>query len=211
MSTTYHPQTDGQTEWLNQMLEQYLHCYVNYEQNDWVQHLATTKFSYNSAKHTTTEVSPFTMIYGYNPDAQHEPLSTNHFKICASITSECIKALQQETQMDVDFINERMAFYYNQRHGKEPELKKGDKVYLLQKNIQIDRPNKKLDFKKLGSYAVTSKKNRLNYEIEILDNKNFFNIFHISLLEPTPNDVRLSLTIVQPNIINLEEDNDDHE
>ena len=113
--------------------------------------------------------------------------------------------------MDVDFINERMAFYYNQRHGKEPELKKGDKVYLLQKNIQTDRLNKKLDFKKLGPYAVTSKKNRLNYEIEIPDNKNFFNIFHISLLEPAPNDVRLSLTTVQPNIMDLEENDNDHE
>ena len=104
-----------------------------------------------------------------------------------------------------------MAFYYNQRYGKELKLKKGDKVYLLQKNIQIDCLNKKLDFKKLGPYAVTSKKNRLNYEIEIPDNKNFFNVFHISLLEPTSNNVHLSLTIVQPNIIDLEENNDDHE
>ena len=113
--------------------------------------------------------------------------------------------------MDVNFINKHIAFYYNQCHGKEPELKKGDKVYLLQKNIQIDYPNKKLNFKKLGPYAVTSKKNHLNYEIEIPDNKNFFNVFHISLLEPAPNDVYLSLTIIQPNIIDLEENNNDHE
>src|SRR5207248_10452836 len=110
--------------------------------------------------------------------------------------------------MDVDFINERMAFYYNQRHGKEPELKKGDKVYLLQKNIQTDHPNKKLNFKKLEPYAVTSKKNCLNYEIEIPDNKNFFNVFHISLLEPTPNDIHLSSITVQLNIINPEEEED---
>ena len=68
MSTAYHPQTDGQMKRLNQTLEQYLHCYVNYEQNDWVQHLATAEFSYNNAKHATTGISPFTMIYGYNPD-----------------------------------------------------------------------------------------------------------------------------------------------
>ena len=113
--------------------------------------------------------------------------------------------------MDIDFINKRMTFYYNQCHGKEPELKKGDKVYLLQKNIQIDCLNKKLDFKKLRPYAVTSKKNHLNYKIEIPDNKNFFNVFHISLLEPTPNDVCLSPTIVQPNIMDPEDNNDDHE
>jgi len=113
--------------------------------------------------------------------------------------------------MDVDFINERMAFYYNQRHGKEPELKKGDKVYLLQKNIQTDRPNQKLDFKKLGPYKVIARKNRLNYEIEILDNKNFFNVFHISLLEPTLKDVRLTPNTIQPNIISPDDDDDDQE
>ena len=66
---------------------------MNYEQNDWIQHLATAEFLYNSAKHMTTGVSLFIMIYGYNPDAQHVPLSTNYFEICASITSEYIKAL----------------------------------------------------------------------------------------------------------------------
>ena len=104
-----------------------------------------------------------------------------------------------------------MTFYYNQYYKKESELKKEDKIYLLQKNIQTDYPNKKLDFKKLKSYAVTSKENCLNYEIKISDNKNFFNVFHISLLKPTPNDIRFSLTIVQPNIMDLEEDDDDHE
>ena len=97
MSTAYHPQTDGQIERLNQTLEQYLRCYVNYEQNDWVQHLATAEFSYNSTKHTATGISSFTMIYGYNLNVQHEPLSTNRFEIRASITSKWIKALQKET------------------------------------------------------------------------------------------------------------------
>lgn len=36
LSKAYHPQTDGQTERMNQTLEQYLRCYVNYEQDNWV-------------------------------------------------------------------------------------------------------------------------------------------------------------------------------
>ena len=70
---------------------------MNYEQNDWVQHLATAEFSYNSAKHAVTGVSPFMIMYGYNPDMQHKQLSTNQFEIRTSITSEQIKALQKET------------------------------------------------------------------------------------------------------------------
>src|SRR5438552_18115107 len=103
-----------------------------------------------------------------------------------------------------------MTYYYNQCHGKEPELKKGDKIYLLQKNIQTDHSNKKLDFKKLGPYKVITRKNQLNYEIEIQDNKNFFNVFHISLLEPTPKDIYLTTT-KQPNIINPDNNNNDQE
>jgi hypothetical protein len=39
LSTAFHPQTDGQTERINQNMEQYLRCYVNYEQDNWVEWL----------------------------------------------------------------------------------------------------------------------------------------------------------------------------
>jgi len=47
-STAYHPQTDGQIEWINQELEQYLRLYCNYRQNDWAEWLSITEFSYNN-------------------------------------------------------------------------------------------------------------------------------------------------------------------
>ena len=43
-STAYHPQTDGQTEWVNQELEQYLRLYCNYRQNDWAEWLSIAEF-----------------------------------------------------------------------------------------------------------------------------------------------------------------------
>jgi hypothetical protein len=48
LSMAYHPQTDGQTEWLNQELEQYLWLYVNHMQTDWVDWLPGTEFTYNN-------------------------------------------------------------------------------------------------------------------------------------------------------------------
>src|SRR5438067_916792 len=151
------------------------------------------------------------MVYRYNPDAQHEPLSTNRFEIRASITSERIKALQKETQMDVDFINERMAYYYNQRHGKEPELKKGDKVYLLQKNIQTDRPNQKLDFKKLGPYRSSPRKTDLITKLRSQTIKTFLMSFtshcwnphqKMSALQPRYNLTSSTLTTTMTMIKN---------
>jgi len=47
-STAYHPQTDGQTERVNQELKKYLRLYCNYRQNDWAEWLSIAEFSYNN-------------------------------------------------------------------------------------------------------------------------------------------------------------------
>ena len=65
LSTAFHPQTDGQTERLNQTLEQYLRSYVNHQQDNWVQILPMAQFAYNSATAEATKVSPFFANYGY--------------------------------------------------------------------------------------------------------------------------------------------------
>ena len=48
MSTAYHPQTDGQTERVNQVLEQYLWCYVDYNLSNWLDLLSSTELVYNN-------------------------------------------------------------------------------------------------------------------------------------------------------------------
>ena len=65
-STAYHPQTDGRTERLNQVLEQYLRCYVNFEQDNWVSLLPGAEFAYNSLDNEDMKMSPFYTNYGYN-------------------------------------------------------------------------------------------------------------------------------------------------
>jgi len=53
-STAYHPQTDGQTECVNQELEQYLRVFVNERQDDWVEWLPMAEFTYNNHIHSST-------------------------------------------------------------------------------------------------------------------------------------------------------------
>src|SRR5258708_26570234 len=55
----YHPEADRQTEHANQVLEQYLWGYMNYQQDNWATLLLMAKFTYNNATNTTTGVSPF--------------------------------------------------------------------------------------------------------------------------------------------------------
>ncbi|KAJ1571867.1 hypothetical protein NDA12_006538 [Ustilago hordei] len=69
LSTAYHPQTDGQTERVNQVIEQYLRMYCNYEQDDWANLLDTAAFVYNNTVHNSIGVSPFFACYGWNPKA----------------------------------------------------------------------------------------------------------------------------------------------
>ncbi|MBW0574005.1 hypothetical protein O181_113720 [Austropuccinia psidii MF-1] len=64
MSTAYHPETDGQTERVNQILEKYLWMYVSYHQDDWNTWLPLAKFSYNNSDHYSTKQSPFFTVYG---------------------------------------------------------------------------------------------------------------------------------------------------
>jgi len=67
MSTPYHPETDGQTERLNAVMEQYLRHYVFYQQEDWATWLPMAQFAANNQESSTTRVSLFFANYGFHP------------------------------------------------------------------------------------------------------------------------------------------------
>ena len=67
MTTAFHPQADGQTERVNQSLEQYLRCYTNFRQDDWAYLLPSAEFAYNNQTHESTKNSPFFVEYGRHP------------------------------------------------------------------------------------------------------------------------------------------------
>jgi hypothetical protein len=89
----------------------------------------------------------------------------------------------------------------------EPSLKKGDKVYLLRKNIKTKRPSTKLDFKKLGPFKILEKTGPVNYRLQLPKNSRLHPVFHISLLEPTKGETPVAMqTELQPL-----EDTEDYE
>ena len=67
LSTTYHPQTDGQTKRTNQELETYLCIFCANNPSSWAQFLSTAKFHHNSTPHSFTKKSLFFLLYGYEP------------------------------------------------------------------------------------------------------------------------------------------------
>ena len=194
VSTAYHPQTDGQTERINQIIETYLRCYVNFEQNDWVEHLPTAQISYNGTPVESTGKSPFYANYGFEPEAFRPPRQGENAEK-AIIAADQLKALHDEMRTQLEFIRERMSKYADQRRIEGPILQEGDMVYLLrhtrgekQPNIKTNRPSDKLDFKKLGPYKVLKQIREVNYELDLpikegQRGRSVHNIFHISLLE----------------------------
>ena len=66
-STAFHPESDGQTEWVNQILEQYLRIYCDYHQDDWSQLLPLAEFIHNNAKSASMGTSPFYTNYSQHP------------------------------------------------------------------------------------------------------------------------------------------------
>ena len=69
----YHPEGDGQTECLNQTLEQYLRIFCNYQQDNWSELLPLAEFTYNNAPSATMGVSPFYANNGYHPNIMVYP------------------------------------------------------------------------------------------------------------------------------------------
>ncbi|KAJ1038661.1 hypothetical protein NDA10_002516 [Ustilago hordei] len=154
LSTAYHPQTDGQTERVNQVIEQYLRMYCNYEQNDWANLLDTAAFVYNNTVHNSIGVSPFFACYGWNPKAHPDipqRLGVNdpgRFEYLMDGKERC-KYLQEQIRE----AQRRSVNQYNRKH-KDIEFKVGDMLdtrfagpYPVQERPTIPSlPDEDLDF-----------------------------------------------------------------
>ena len=132
MSTAFHPQTDGQTERVNQVLEGYLRHYSNFQQDDWAELLPLAEHAYNTATSESTKDLPFFANYGFNPETEWvKPLSVDPTKI--DWTNPAVEKLLQRWQNIWSYHQdnnlqgqERMAKYYNMRAQKSPVIKPRD-------------------------------------------------------------------------------------
>ncbi len=153
LSIAFYPQTDGQIERFNQIVEQYLKCYINYDQNDWVKYLPMVQFIYNISIYVFIKQTLFFVIYKYY--LKIYKISTIELNnLYATIKIEYFKFLYDRLKNEFSFVKDRMAKYYNIKKMKEPSFKEGDKIYLLYKNIIIKRSNNKLNFKKFRFFII---------------------------------------------------------
>lgn len=146
LSTAYHPQTDGQTERLNQVLEQYLRCYVNDCQNNGVQLLPVAQIAYNQSPTTTTGTSPFYANFGLEPRDITGTIGETSDNPSATWRAKEMQQLHESLRLDLTFRRQQMVKHANRKRLEGPtHLQEGDKVYLVRRNIKSKKPSKKLD------------------------------------------------------------------
>jgi len=181
LSTAYHPETDGQTERINQILEQYLRMYVNYQQDDWTQWIPLAEFAYNNSRHSSTKQTPFETVYGRSPCFESIHL---HSQTPAYDYLRKIKTLQEELKVNLEAANQRYKEIADRHRAKPPHFNTGDKVWLDSKNIRTTRPTRKLSEKHLGPFEIVSKVSDNAFRLLLPSSwKGVHPVFHVSLLD----------------------------
>jgi len=144
LSTAHHPQTDGQTEIVNQWLETYLRMFGNYDQDDWSKLLPIAEFAYNNAEHASTKKSPFYANYGFHPRPPIVFIPYGH-KDERFSSAHRMADMHSEMQRLVTLAKEDQARYYNCHRMRPPRFKKNAFVWVSTQNINPLRKTRKLE------------------------------------------------------------------
>jgi hypothetical protein len=149
-----------------------------------------------------TKISPAYAIYKYNPEVYRLTITSEVNNQAASLQVSDLKVFYKELVAYLMFFTKRIMFYYNGYYNIKPMFKKGNKVYLIQRNIQTKQPSTKLDHKKLGLFKIKRIIGLVNYKLVLPKIINIHLVFHISLLELVPLGVLL-VPITEIELINL--------
>jgi hypothetical protein len=186
MSTAYHPQTDGQTEKVNQCLEQYLRAMVFDKNNQWANYLPLAELWYNTNWHSATKITPFEALYGYAPPVlalgsapKSQVEQVNVVLKDRQVTLSQLKANLVKSQ-------ERMKKNEN-KHRKEKSYATGDWVYLkLQpyRHVTVGNVrNHKLGPKYYGPFEILQCIESVAYKLNLQPGSLIHPVFHISQLK----------------------------
>jgi hypothetical protein len=187
LSTAFHPQTDGQTERVNQTLECYLRFYINFQQDDWLTLLPSAEYPCNNHVNASTRRTPFEMVLRYSPQIRMQPPRESQAESGDNpITREMAQKIEegiQEGKTLWDEAQQLMAKYYDKKH-KERTYAVGERVMLSIKNIRMRKASKKLADRYVGPFTILKVIGKNAYQLDLP--KSYGRIhptFHVSLLE----------------------------
>lgn len=185
LSTSWHPQSDGQSEKTNQVVEIALRHVIDYTQAEWTRHLPTVEFAVNMSINESTKVSPYEMLYGVKVRDCIEAMSGSldtHNPTASEFNDERIR-IRQRGEAAIAWAQARQAKYYDDKH-KPKEYAVGDSVMLSTKDFKIPgaRGNK-LGPRRIGPFKVLARHGKLAYELDLPDNYRMHRVISIAKLE----------------------------
>eukprot|EP00882_Tetradesmus_deserticola_P001192 GHRQ01001290.1.p1 GENE.GHRQ01001290.1~~GHRQ01001290.1.p1 ORF type:complete len:1007 (-),score=112.72 GHRQ01001290.1:2410-5226(-) len=189
MSTAFHPQSDGNTERVNRVLEDMLRHYIDPTQTDWDSLLPMVQFSINNSFHESINSVPFELVYGKRPYLPLDlvvPRGEESVTNCDSATSlaERIQTAVARAKLCLQAAQQRQKAYAD-THRRELQLAVGAEVLLSTKNIKVKTAGThKLLPKWIGPFKVLQVMNEVAYKLTLPPSLKIHPVFHVSLLKP---------------------------
>jgi hypothetical protein len=173
ISTAFHPQTDGLTEWKNQWVEGYLRHLTSAQQDDWSDWLAIAMAVHNHFSNATTKIAPIQALLGYHPRLDHSGPPTMNARA------------EERTQRAFE-ARETARTAINKWAGQTPNptLKLGDRVWLEAKNLTLPYISAKLAPRRHGLFTITKQVSPVAYQLDLPPSWTIHNVFHAGLLTP---------------------------
>jgi len=205
LSSPFHHQTNGQTERVNSVIEQYLRCFSNYKGNNWTKFISLAEFSYNNVIQESAKQSPFFLNYGFHP--RHSLAIPDNINVPRAVEfSNNFNQIIKDLKHNLTKAAETQKKYADMHRCKPPEFKTGDKVW-LDSSLVLHKGNKKFKPRRLGPFKIIKRISELSYKLDLPQSMRIHPVVHVSCLEPYYED-SFSRTQVPPPpiIINDEEE-----
>ncbi|GJP52437.1 hypothetical protein CLOM_g11550, partial [Closterium sp. NIES-68] len=182
MSSAYHPQTDGQTERLNQIVEQLLRAACKDDISKWDLHLPVLEFAYNNATHAATGQTPFFLCYGRHPLTPQKPTTPATVQPAHDFitTMHQLWDRTHKRLLDIQQQQKRQA----DRHRNDHTISVGDQVLLDTRNLDISHLPSKLRPRFCGPFLVEAQVTPVTFRLRLPATWKIHNAFHVQLLKP---------------------------
>ena len=183
LTTAYHPQSNGQTEHANQEVERHLQLFTNARQDDWVRYLPTAEFVLNNRWHSTHQMTPFEVIYGYCPNFTIPTGAPTQFPALDTRLQQ-LRETHKEAEAALRMEKRTMKEKFEAGKPTLHLFKAGDKVWLSSKDISLSCPSRKLTARQLGPYEVIERTGELTYRLSLPPSMHQHPVFHVDRLSP---------------------------
>jgi hypothetical protein len=185
LSSSYHPQTDGQTERANRTLEQVLRAYVSSHLDDWDTHLIAAEIAVNNSVQESTGFSPFYLNSGQHPLLPLSQLISTAAQQNTTVpaATEMLKNLQDDltaVQQNIKRAQQRQSKAAN-KHRRAVVWKEGDEALLSTKHLTAH--SHKLLSKFIGPFPVTKIISPVAVQLQLPNEFKIHPTFHISRLK----------------------------